>query len=747
MQIHRDQLLAPLKQFFGFSTFRPLQEEIIRDSLAGRDVFAVLPTGGGKSLCFQLPALVRPGLTLVVSPLIALMKDQVDALQTAGVAATFLNSSLAAGESRPRLRGLHNGEFRLLYVAPERLMLSGFLEDLKQWNVNLFAIDEAHCISEWGHDFRPEYRQISALRAVFPNVPVMALTATATERVRGDIVRQLHLDDAACYVASFNRPNLTYRVAAKSGAYEQILSFIRARRGECGIIYVQARKTAESMAAKLSADGVKALPYHAGLTAADRTKNQDAFLRDEARVICATIAFGMGINKPNVRYVIHYDLPKNIEGYYQETGRAGRDGLPSECLLLFSPGDRVKQMRFIDEKPDPREREIARAQLEQMIHYAESASCRREFLLGYFGEKFSSNDPGWNALPRVQADRLVSPADGVNCAGCDNCLAPRATWDGTLAAQKFLSCVYRIREKSSFGVGVQHVVEVLCGADTEKIRKFGHHNLSTYNIGGEHSRAEWGAVGRELVRLGLLFQNAEKFNIVELTDAGRAALKTRQKITLTKPVAPTAQPEQHRAGEIACDEVLFEKLRGLRKQLADERAVPPYIIFSDVALRQMARFYPANENDFSRISGVGEKKLREFGDVFLREIAAHVATNARQIFADDSFTAPPEPMPRRSGLTDTVRESLHFFRQGRTISEISRLRGLKDGTIFSHLEEAMLAGETIDVNSLVSIAAQNEIARAFEKHGFGNLGGVVESFGGKYGYGECRVVRAALQTR
>jgi ATP-dependent DNA helicase RecQ len=380
-----------------------------------------------------------------------------------------------------------------------------------------------------------------------------------------------------------------------------------------------------------------------------------------------------------------------------------------------------------------------------MIHYAEVATCRREFLLGYFGEKFQPNLTGRDALPRVQADRQVSPTEAINCGGCDNCLAPRQTWDGTLAAQKFLSCVYRIREKSGFGVGLQHVVEVLSGADTEKVRKFGHQSLSTYNIGGEHTRAEWGSIGRELVRLGLLFQNAEKFNIVELTDRGRAGLKSRQKVTLTRPVAPT-EPAKHRIGEIACDEVLFGKLRELRKQLADERGVPPYIVFSDVSLRQMARFYPATDKEFSRISGVGDRKLREFGAVFLGEIAAYLQSNPRQIFADDSFAEPAAPMPRRSRLTDTVRETLHFFRQGKTVSEIARIRGVKDGTIYSHLEEAMLAGEAIDVKSLLPAEAQHDIAAAFAKHGFGNLGGTVASLGGRYDYGQCRIVRAAMQS-
>ncbi len=715
------QLHALLKQYFGFTSFRPLQEKIIQDALAGRDVFAVLPTGGGKSLCFQLPALTRAGLTVVVSPLIALMKDQVDALQAAGVPATFLNSSLAPGDSRPRIRGLHNGEYRLLYVAPERLMLSGFLEDLKRWNVNLFATDEAHCISEWGHDFRPEYRQLASLRGVFPDVPMMALTATATERVREDIVRQLHLRDPACYVASFNRPNLTYRVSAKSGAYDQLLEFIRARPAESGIIYCQARKTAENLAGKLSADGVRAAAYHAGMETEERNRSHDNFLRDEARVVCATIAFGMGINKPNVRFVIHHDLPKNIEGYYQETGRAGRDGLPSECLLLFSPGDRVKYSRFIDEISNQKERDIARAQLEQIVHYAESAACRRSFLLNYFGEKF----------------------EGA-CGACDNCLAPRETFDGTLATQKFLSCVYRIREKSGFGVGIQHVVEVLCGAATEKIRKWDHHTLSTYNIGREHNRSEWSAIGRELVRLGFLRQDPEKFNVAELTDEGRAALKSRQRISLTRPVTAPEQPAKHRAGEIACDEALFERLRGLRKRLADERGVPPYIVFSDVSLRQMARHYPQDEKALSRISGVGEKKLREFGTEFMGEIAAHLKTNARQMFSDDSFEAPPVTSARAK-LNDTARETIYFFRQGKPVEEIARVRGLKEGTIYSHLEEAIRAGEKIELDQLLTPTARKEIAAAFEKHGLGNLTGAVESLGGRYSHGQLRVYRASTR--
>ena len=709
-------LLPALKEYFGFGTFRPLQEQIIRHALAGEDVFAVMPTGGGKSLCFQLPALVRPGLTIVVSPLIALMKDQVDALQAAGVKATFLNSSLAADESRGRLRGLHNGEYRLLYVAPERLMLSGFLSDLQRWNMNLIAVDEAHCISEWGHDFRPEYRQLVELRALFPKVPVMALTATATERVQADIVTHLKLREPRCFVASFNRPNLTYRVLAKSGPYEQTLDFIRGRERESGIVYCHSRKSAETVAERLNADGVKARPYHAGLTPDERSRNQEAFLRDEVRVVCATIAFGMGINKPNVRFVIHYDLPKNIEGYYQETGRAGRDGLPAECLLLFSAGDVVKQTRFIDEKPDPREQQVAREQLQRMVHYAECAACRRTELLGYFGETFTTE----------------------NCGACDNCLSPRATYDGTLAAQKFLSCVYRIREHGRFNVGLNHVIEVLTGADTEKIRRWGHTALSTFGIGKEHGRPEWAVIGRELIRLGFLRQTADRMSVLELTDAGRTVLSKRQPVTLTKPVAAPAAA--NRAGQISCDEALFERLRVLRKRLADEINVPAYIVFSDVALRQMAREYPADSRSFARISGVGEKKLRDFGTDFLAEIAAHLATSPRQIFADDSFAAPPAAKPR---LNDTIRASLQAFRAGETVQQIAARRGLVVGTIYGHLATAMEAGERFEWEREMTPEQQRKIETAFAKFGPGNLAGVKEFLGDAIEYGQLRLYRTA----
>ena len=605
-------LAALLKRTFGYSTFRPLQRDIIAATLADQDVFALLPTGGGKSLCFQLPALARPGLTVVVSPLIALMKDQVDQLQASGVAATFLNSTLGADESRRRLSGLHRGEYKLLYVAPERLMLDGWQENLKAWKVVCIAIDEAHCVSEWGHDFRPEYRQLARLRTALPGVPMMALTATATGRVREDIVKHLKLRDPQTFVASFNRPNLTYRVLAKDQPAKQIIDFVRKREHESGIIYCASRATAERVAESLAGRGFSALAYHAGLTAEERARNQERFLRDDTRIMCATIAFGMGINKPNVRWVIHHDLPKNIEGYYQETGRAGRDGLPGDCLLLFSPGDIAKQTHFLDEITNEQEQQIARAQLRQIAHYAESAGCRRAELLAYFGEKY--------------------PLD--NCAACDNCSEPRETYDGTIVAQKFLSCVYRIRQHGGFGVGMNHVIEVLTGADTEKITRWGHSRLTTYGIGQELARPAWAAVGRELMRLGYVGVDPGEFATLNVTEEGMAVLRARTPITLTKPLdLPKARRVARREGDVECDELLFERLRTLRRKLADERSVPAYIIFGDTTLRAMARAYPETVDQLEGIPGMGEKKRAEFGDVFAAEIAAYLRTNSRQAFA------------------------------------------------------------------------------------------------------------------
>ena len=618
-----------LKRTFGYSSFRPLQREICDASLAGRDVFALLPTGGGKSLCFQLPALARGGVTVVVSPLIALMKDQVDQLQASGVAATFLNSTLDAEESRSRLRGLHRHEYRLLYVAPERLMLEGWSENLKKWNVTAVAIDEAHCVSEWGHDFRPEYRQLAKLRDALPDAPVMALTATATARVRHDIITHLKLREPEIFVASFNRPNLTYRVIPKDQPLKQIIEFVRKREHESGIIYCASRATAERTAEALAGRGYAARPYHAGLDAAERARNQEQFLRDDTRIICATIAFGMGINKPNVRWVIHHDLPKNIEGYYQETGRAGRDGLPGDCLLLFSAGDVAKQTHFLDEISDEKEHQIARAQLRQIVHYAESSGCRRAELLAYFGERFP---PASNS--ELQTPNSELPPLGGGCGACDNCAEPRETYDGTIVAQKFLSCVYRIGQNSRFSVGMNHVIEVLTGADTDKIRRWGHDRLTTYGIGGELSRPQWSAVGRELMRLGYLGVAEGEYATLELSAEGMNVLRTRQPITLTKPMAtPKARRvAARREGEIACDEILFDRLRALRKKLADERRVPAYIVFGDTTLRAMSRHYPVSLEQMEEIPGMGEKKRAEFGAAFAGEIAEYLRTNSRMAF-------------------------------------------------------------------------------------------------------------------
>ena len=597
-----------LKHHFGFESFRPLQREIAEASLAGDDVVALLPTGGGKSLCYQLPALSRPGLTLVISPLIALMKDQVDSLEANGIPATFLNSSIDSRKASERLRALDAGKYKLLYAAPERVVMPQFLEQLQQWSLSCIAVDEAHCVSEWGHDFRPEYRRIPIVREQHPDVPILALTATATERVRGDIERFLDLRTPQRFVASFNRPNLCYSVFEKRDATKQLLAWCTTRMKESGIVYVQSRNSAESLAEKLSAAGISALPYHAGLLPHVRARNQELFIRDEVRVICATIAFGMGIDKPNVRHIVHYDIPKTIEGYYQETGRAGRDGLASECALFFSGGDAAKQRHFIRQIENEGERDRAERLLWKMLDFAGAPNCRRAYLLRYFGESDVADE----------------------CENCDNCMNPPERFDATVAAQKALSCVYRIRA-NGFATGMHHVIDVLLGSSTEKILSWRHNELSTYGIGKEHTKNEWIALISELLRSGCIEQDPERRTLT-LTETGLRALKEKREFTFAKTRVLQKKPKKSKAAtsrltrdtnEEAYDNNLFEALRVLRKRIADEQGVPPYIVFSDATLREFAIHRPLTRQAFLKVSGVGDVKLERYGQPFVEAIRSY----------------------------------------------------------------------------------------------------------------------------
>ncbi len=604
--ICEDTLRSSLKRYFGFEDFRPFQREIIDALLNHEDVLALLPTGGGKSLCYQLPALVSDGITIVVSPLIALMKDQVDALKAAGIPGTYVNSTLSPQEIHARLQQIEAGLIKLVYIAPERLLTSHGLERIAQWPIARFAIDEAHCISEWGHDFRPEYRRLAELRKRFPTIPIVAMTATATTRVREEIAQHLHLRNPRAFVAGFNRPNLTYTVIPKDKPNEQVLRYIRERGDESGIVYCASRKATEAVAEYLRAGNIPAAAYHAGMENSERSATQDAFLRDRIRVICATTAFGMGVNKPNVRYVVHYDLPKSIEGYYQETGRAGRDGLPSSCLLLFSRGDFAKQARLLEEKPAGHERNHAFDALSRMVAYAESVTCRRKDLLAYFGDNLEQ----------------------TSCQACDNCLEPRERFEATTIAQKFLSCVYRIRQSSGFAVGLKHIVDVLTGKTTEKISRLGHDQLSTFGIGNEHNSKGWEHIGRELTARGFLASSHDGFPVLSLTDLGRRCLTTKEAIFLTRPPAAKAPKRaelQLNDLNSEYNQALFDTLRILRRRLAEERDVPAYVVFSDVTLRQMARETPTTVEAFRAISGVGEKKAAEYADAFTQAITAFLA--------------------------------------------------------------------------------------------------------------------------
>jgi len=730
-------VLDLLKKHFGYDQFRPLQAEIIASVLERRDTLVLMPTGGGKSLCYQLPALRFDGLTLVVSPLIALMKDQVDTLKANGIAAEFINSSLTYPElNRVRTRVRRNA-VKILYVAPERLALSGFRDFLAGLKVSLVAVDEAHCISMWGHEFRPDYRNLVDLRRLLPGVPFIALTATATEQVRRDVAEQLELTQPQEFAASFNRANLTYSVRPKRNSVDALATLLDEYRGESCIVYCFSRKSTEDLATALCERGLSALPYHAGLDTPVRSQTQEKFIRDEVPIIVATIAFGMGIDKPDVRLVVHYDLPKSLEGYYQETGRAGRDGLPSECALFYSYGDKVKQDFFIDQIENAAEQRNAQDKLAQVIEFCDLQTCRRKYLLAYFGEDW--------------------PQD--NCGGCDVCLTPREEFDATVIAQKILSAIVRTGER----FGIAHLSQVLRGANTKRIRELRHDKLSVYGIVNDFSGNEIKEVAGLLQAKGLL--RKDSYASLNLTQVGRTFLKNRENLTLTRAKqaepAPRTTPDSDPAqiwrrrdappltdeqGDLAIDTTLFEKLRTLRRRLAEERNVPPYVIFGDVTLRQMAAYLPQSRESLSRISGVGAAKLEQWGEAFLEVIRSHAGEQGleeRPVPGSRRGRESPGSKVSRQGSTHIATKQL--LEQGRSITEIAAERGLSVRTVVGHVEKLVGGGEDVDLGPLLPSSDRLEaIQRALDRSGATVLAPVKAMLGKDYTYEEIRLVRAFM---
>jgi ATP-dependent DNA helicase RecQ len=707
-----------LESVFGYTEFRHNQQEIITHVLEGKDAVVLMPTGGGKSVCYQVPALCLPGVTIVVSPLIALMKDQVDALVLSGVKAAFLNSSQSSGEQSFILQQLRRNELKLLYVAPERLVGGEiqFLRFLEEINVSLFAIDEAHCISQWGHDFRPEYRVLSQLKEKFPSIPIIALTATADALTKKDIIEQLHITNYRVFENSFNRPNIYYYIKPKKGYYDALVDYLEEHKTDSGIIYCLSRMATENLAKDLVADGFSAAAYHAGLDKTTRDERQDLFLKDDIKIMVATIAFGMGINKSNVRFVVHADLPKNLEGYYQETGRAGRDGLHSEAVLFYGAGDVIKLRGFAQVENNPEQTKILLKKLDQMVQLCETRACRRKYLLNYFGEQA----PDY-------------------CGSCDNCLSKPELQDSTVTAQKILSAVYRV--KQSFGM--RYVVDILKGSNSEKIREE-HKQLSVYGIGKDKPKEEWMHYIKELLHYGYLVQSGEQYPVIKLSEKSNGVLFKGENVFLSASVEVSIAKEPVIYQQHAYEKELFEELKKLRNRLAHEDNVPAYLILSDSSLLDLSTYLPLTKSDLPNISGFGAYKIERYGEAFLEKIQDYCNEHSLTTCMELKKPARPKKQSvQKERASDTKRTSYDLYRSGKTIPEIATERQLAITTIETHLSYYITTGE-LDVNTFVRADKQELIEAAATKYGVLSLKLLKENLPEEISYGEIRMVVAHL---
>ncbi len=709
---------SQLQNVFGFDSFRDNQQELVEAILASRDVFGIMPTGGGKSLCYQLPASLLDGGCIVISPLISLMKDQVDAAVGIGLKAAYLNSTLPGSEQQEVMRRMEQGGYQLLYLSPERLALPGFMERLKRSPFSFMAVDEAHCVSEWGHDFRPDYLSLIKVREALPHLPVAAFTATATKKVQQDISSRLRLDNPFVVRASFDRPNLFYQVRPRQQVNAQIEQFVREHRGEAGIVYRLSRKDVEKTASYLVSRNISALPYHAGLDGAARLRNQEAFNRDDTQVIVATVAFGMGIDKSNVRFVVHGDLPKNMESYYQETGRAGRDNEPAHCLLLYNRGDYFRLRPFFDELRDKQEREFGLQQLRKMLSYAESTVCRRKAVLAYFDESYAKE----------------------NCETCDICVHGTKKHDATVDAQKVMSAVYRTDQR----FGITHIVDILVGSRNKRLLSFGHDRIKTYGIGKKEGKQHWRMIIESLLAHEKMVMDGGEYPLLKLTTAGENILFGREQFVHRV----LQHPEEIVRQEVGYNPELFTELQIMRREMADAAGVPPFVVFSDRSLHEMCSLYPENDAEFLMINGVGSVKLDQYGETFMGAIkdylAEHPEIEKKPIAAQRAPVLRREP-PGGVEVSDTLTETLLLARKGLGVEAIASARGLKPTTISSHIEKLFLRQEEgIEIAQFVDSDLLALITEQFLQHGYARLKPVVDGLTGKVTYDQARIARGHL---